>query len=147
MRLLLGRMDYYLNTENKQISFWNTILLLKIPCHFMPNIFFLLGTCRLIMKSNQSLVQFVNEQEGIILRCLLCEYKSIHDGDIKKHMKSVHEGKTFQCPHCEYKAVTTGSLKIHMQSIHEGRKFKCKHCYYEASLSKGRLQKKNVQIL
>ena len=47
---------------------------------------------------------------------------------LRRHIESVHEGKTYHCQHCEQKCANGGSLKRHIQSIYEGKTFQCQHC-------------------
>ena len=49
-------------------------------------------------------------------------------GSLKRHIQSIHEGKSFQCQHCDQKYTERGSLKTHIQSIHKGKIFPCQHC-------------------
>ena len=43
--------------------------------------------------------------------------------NLKKHIKSVHEGfKPFMCKICEYKAGLGSNLKKHIERVHEGIK-------------------------
>ena len=38
---------------------------------------------------------------------------------LKRHIESVHGGKTFQCEHCDYEVREKGRLNKHIKSIHE----------------------------
>ena len=52
-----------------------------------------------------------------------CEYQANEKGNIKRHRRSVHEGKTYSCRQCEYHATVKGSLERHRRSVHEGPSF------------------------
>ena len=43
-----------------------------------------------------------------------------------------HFGVRFSCPACEHKATTSGNLKVHIRSVHEKVKSPCNQCDYQA---------------
>ena len=49
-----------------------------------------------------------------------CDYSYSLKGNLKQHIKSVHEGKNpFQCNLCDYKCTKKGILEKHRVSAHE----------------------------
>ena len=52
--------------------------------------------------------------------CNQCPSNFTRKGNLKTHMKSVHEGVKHKCNLCQYKATQKGNLKRHMKSVHEG---------------------------
>ena len=76
-----------------------------------------------------------SKHEGIRYSCdyLGCDYKATQKPDIKRHKEFKHNGIRYECDRCNYKACTTGSLKLHVDAIHEGIKYPCKFCDHQST--------------
>ena len=72
--------------------------------------------------------------------CPFCGKNITFVSHLKRHIESVHGGKTFQCEYCEHKFTQKGSLNNHIQSIHEGKTIQCQYCNYKAT-QKGSLKR------
>jgi len=64
-------------------------------------------------KSNHS---EVNSQSKF--QCNKCDKTFSEKGNLKRHVKSLHEGVFYPCKACDYKATQTTHLKEHMKSKH-----------------------------
>ena len=54
-------------------------------------------------------------------------------GDLKRHMKSFHDGVKYSCKYCDYKVIEKGNLQQHAQSINDGVTYSCEYCDYKAT--------------
>ena len=54
-----------------------------------------------------------------------CEYVFTLAGNLKKHIKSKHEGVRYPCDQCDYLATASYNLKRHIVRRHEGVKYPC----------------------
>ena len=73
-------------------------------------------------------------------QCSICEYSTSKESDLKRHIKSVHEGKPFQCSICSYSTSREQDLKRH-QSVHGvKRPYKCNDCNADFRTNKGLTQ-------
>ena len=61
-------------------------------------------------------------------RCKEREYSTDLSGNMKAHIKQVHEGIMYQCDQCDYKATARHNLKVHVDNIHLGLRYKCESC-------------------
>ena len=63
--------------------------------------------------------------------CSQCDKAFINAGQLKKHIKSVHELKTqYKCIECDQEFSQSGNLKTHIRGKpNDHRLFKCKQCY------------------
>ena len=53
-------------------------------------------------------------------QCKLCDYKCAQKGNLKIHIKQVHDKiKDTQCSECDYVCATKGNLTKHIKSVHE----------------------------
>jgi len=66
--------------------------------------------------------------------CQHCEYETKRLTDLKKHIRSIHEGERFPCENCDYKATDKSRLTKHVKSIHLGERYPCDQCEYKATL-------------
>jgi hypothetical protein len=68
-------------------------------------------------------------------QCEICQACIKVKSNLKKHTKSVHEGKKpFRCEICDYCYSQKSDLIKHIKSVHEGKKpFKCEICDYSCS--------------
>ena len=68
-------------------------------------------------------------------KCDQCEYKSKNKGDLKKHVKIVHDQiKDIKCEKCDYICSTITNLKQHIKQIHDRIKdVNCDICEYVCS--------------
>ena len=55
-----------------------------------------------------------------VTTCDECGYATITAGDLKKHIKSKHEGLRYPCDKCEYASTKLSSLTEHIKRKHEG---------------------------
>ena len=60
--------------------------------------------------------------------CNYCGKQFSGKGNLKKHIRSVHEKLRYPCDQCEYQAVEKRLIKFHIQSKHEGVTYPCPHC-------------------
>ena len=72
-------------------------------------------------------------KENDFYLCNSCDYKSLHDSSVRRHIKVKHEGVSFSCLECDYKSGTFYSLKVHQMTKHEGIRHECDVCEYTAS--------------
>ena len=56
-----------------------------------------------------------------MFQCNQCRYKAKQNGDISRHIKSIHKGVKFPCDLCDYKATQKGDLSRHLISRHKGK--------------------------
>jgi uncharacterized Zn-finger protein len=79
--------------------------------------------------------------------CTLCEYKCTTKGNLKRHIKMVHDKiKDFECSLCDYKFSTKGNLKTHIKQVHDKIKdVQCSLCEYKFS-TKGNLKTHIKQV-
>jgi len=62
-------------------------------------------------------------------QCNICPSKFGENGNLKKHIKSVHKNiKYFYCDICQSSFVNISILKRHIKTVHEKRDFKCIVC-------------------
>ena len=60
-------------------------------------------------------------------RCTMCDEKFAFSSNLRKHIKSVHEGK-YKCDRCDSTFAESRSLKVHSDRVHDKiRNFKCSH--------------------
>ena len=64
--------------------------------------------------------------------CQDCDYKTKHNGHLRRHVESMHEGVRYPCSQCEFKVTQAAKLKRHVESIHEGVRYPCSQCEYKA---------------
>jgi len=71
--------------------------------------------------------------------CNECGQIFYHNGNLKRHIKTVHENKAdYPCEICGRHFKASQSLKIHIKTIHEGRRdFPCAHCGKELGTRSG----------
>jgi len=64
------------------------------------------------------------------VKCPLCSNVFCHSGSLKRHMRTVHEGRSdFVCDQCNKRFKSYQSMKIHKKCVHEGRRdFTCGEC-------------------
>ena len=62
-----------------------------------------------------------------------CNYKATSNGNLKRHIESVHEKVKYSCDQCDYKATTQGLLKRHIVSVHMNVDYPCNQCEYKAT--------------
>ena len=55
----------------------------------------------------------------------ICSNIAVLFVDIILQTRLVSEGKTYHCQQCEQKCANGGSLKRHIHSIHEGKTYQC----------------------
>ena len=73
--------------------------------------------------------------------CLKCPNRFTSRSQIALHNHKVHLGKiTFGCDFCHKEFTEEGNMKVHVKSIHEGHSFKCKFCAKKFS-QRGNMQK------
>ena len=66
-------------------------------------------------------------------------------GDLKKHIRRVHENKrSSKCTICDKSFSQEGYLKTHIKAVHEGEKNKCTNC--DKVFSWGVSLKKHIKI-
>ena len=70
--------------------------------------------------------------EGERYKCKECDYQATHPSGLLKHKKVEHEGKRFNCTQCNQKFRDSNKLKIHISYVHQGIKYQCEKCVYHA---------------
>ena len=60
--------------------------------------------------------------------CNQCEKSYRGKQELKRHIKSAHDGVVYPCDQCEYEAKLKFHLKIHIQSVHDGARYPCNQC-------------------
>ena len=70
--------------------------------------------------------------------CDSCEKSFAASANLKRHIKTVHEGQMdYKCVSCGKSFTQSGNLKNHIKTIHEGQKnYTCPHCkqaFYQKS--------------
>ena len=65
--------------------------------------------------------------------CDSCNYKTTKASDLRKHIKSMHEGVKYPCNQCQYQSSNLSNLYKHIKSIHEGVKYPCDQCSFKAT--------------
>ena len=97
-------------------------------------------------RNNQKLDDKIGDNEHVPdenkkpHKCSICEYSTSKETDLKRHIKSVHEGKPLHCSICNYSTSREQDLKRH-QSVHGvKRPYKCKDCNADFRTNKGLTQ-------
>ena len=84
-------------------------------------------------------MQFMKDTKIInVYHFIICDHKSFYQaGDLKKHIKTVHEGhKDHKCGSCSKSYFQAGDLKIHIKTVHKGHKdHKCESCNNNKEIS------------
>ena len=64
--------------------------------------------------------------------CSGCSYKSKHRGNVKMHIRTVHNReRPFACPDCKYSAPYKGKLISHIKAVHnKSKSYKCPKCSF-----------------
>ena len=78
-------------------------------------------------------------------KCSLCDAEYTFEGNLKKHIKSVHdENKPFKCVQCPSKFAMLSGLNRHFEAVHEKKRpFQCTHCercFYEKNKLKKHME-------
>ena len=61
--------------------------------------------------------------------CDICGAKCLTQQTLKRHVKTIHEGKKpFKCDICDVCFGQNSSLKRHISSVHEEKTFDCDRC-------------------
>ena len=87
-----------------------------------------------IKNKKQNIISPAIVEAGGSHMCEQCDYKTFKLQNLKRHIKSVHEGECpYPCNQCDYKAKEKSKLSRHMRSVHEGeRPNHCTQCDYKA---------------
>merc|ERR1712008_505529 len=81
---------------------------------------------------------------GQKFKCSICDASFTENGNMKKHIKSVHEGQKFKCSICDSSFTQSGDLKRHIATVHE-KSFHCSIC--DASFARRETLKKHISEL
>ena len=74
--------------------------------------------------------------EKLKFKCDHCDYKA-KKGNVKSHMRNVHEGVRINCEQCERKFTQYSDLNHHLTKVHGvqiDKTLKCKECNFSTSL-------------
>ena len=71
--------------------------------------------------------------ENGIYKCHECEFGSSFSANLKRHIKSVHEGVKYPCQSCEYQATDPSTLNRHNRRDHSGIRYPCQQCNFQAT--------------
>ena len=87
---------------------------------------FTCNVCGRIFGKNQQLTlhqKNYHQQGRRQFNCDSCEKSFTQAGNLKVHIKTLHEGQRYyRCDYCGKSSTTSGNLKDHIQTIHEGKK-------------------------
>ena len=69
------------------------------------------------------------------INCYICQANFSTQGNLKKHIKAVHEGKKLhKCSICDYSCSLKIDLMKHIENVHDGKKsHKCSICNHSFS--------------
>ena len=56
-----------------------------------------------------------------IYPCNQCNHRATCKGNLKIHIRAIHEGVKFPCNYCGYRTTQKESLQKHLRAIHEGQ--------------------------
>ena len=99
------------------------------------------GVCYKVFKRGDHLKTHNNAIHlGVKYPCDKCEHKATNSGNLRKHIRSKHDGtkvslqrRINKCGIC-YKEFTKGShLKTHNDNVHLGVRYPCDKCEYKAT--------------
>ena len=60
--------------------------------------------------------------DGMQFACNRCDYKSLTNGNVKKHIKSKHEGVRYACYMCDQQYSEKSNLRKHIETKHGSKK-------------------------
>ena len=63
--------------------------------------------------------------------CEYCSTNFTQKGNLKRHIKSIHEVINFKCERCEFTTTGKNKLREHTFSKHNQKKIKCSECSVE----------------
>ena len=72
---------------------------------------------------------------AIFHECKFCTYKTIHKGNLKKHIDATHSHQKFTCEICQKQVASNQSLKQHKRRVHfseQQPKYDCNICTYQS---------------
>lgn len=75
----------------------------------------------------------IEKREALLYDCGQCQYQTTDQGNLTRHIQSIHEGVRYDCGLCDYKAKWKIALTRHIQAIHEGVRYNCTQCDYQAT--------------
>ena len=90
------------------------------------------STENFISRSPQKQRQLIKNNENKY-SCDQCNHVASNQGNLKKHIKTIHDGVKYPCDQCNHKASDPSNLRQHIKSIHDGVKFPCQECNYQAT--------------
>ena len=76
--------------------------------------------------------------------CKYCDTNFSQKGNLKRHIKSIHEVVNFSCESCEFTTTRKDKLREHINSKHYQKKFKCQEVNRNDNLA--RHMKNHVDI-
>merc|ERR1719319_1978372 len=65
-------------------------------------------------RSANTNIEKISKRCKILHECDQCSYTTSDQSNLKKHIKSVHEGFRIQCSKCTYKSSGTSNMTKHM---------------------------------
>ena len=60
--------------------------------------------------------QFEETVEKKRTNATICNFASIHAGDLRKHLKTPSGEKSFKCNQCDFPSVQAGDLRKHLKT-------------------------------
>jgi hypothetical protein len=79
------------------------------------------NTCKFFSTKN------CTDLKHYLFSCHLCDFSTKRNYNLKYHVQGVHEGlSSYSCDQCDY--LSTGNLKRHIRVVHEGEAFSCDQC-------------------
>ena len=82
--------------------------------------------------------------------CEVCETECSTSGNLKIHMRNIHEGFRFPCEECGYQTGQKPNLMRHMLAMHGERRLECDLCdktyKWDADLARHKLKHDNVKF-
>ena len=71
----------------------------------------------------------------------ICNFASIHAGDLRKHLKTPSGEKSFKCNQCDFPSVQAGDFRKHVKTPLGEKAYKCNQCDF-ASVRADKLRRR-----
>ena len=71
------------------------------------------------MQLKRKSAHHIRITQDLWYHCEECDFKTSQTGNLKTHVRSVHEGLVFGCDQCDHKAKSNSKLGHHKQITHD----------------------------